>query len=267
MVPREPWEEILLAQLQALPFESFEVRDEVLHAYIPENLHHEDFLKEISLLNNTNNIKITCSQHFIKAENWNTQWESNFQPIKVGEDCIVRADFHPPTGKRYELVINPKMSFGTGHHETTFMMLEYGLAISFEGLSVLDMGCGTGVLGILASIKGAKKVRAIDNDPWCVENALENAVINDCQNIQIELASSLQANSEEFDLIFANINRNILVEQIPSYSNALKNEGILLISGFYQEDVNLLLDTASPFGFELLEEKNKSLWYALKCKK
>lgn len=266
MVPREPWEEILFAQLQELPFESFEVQDEALHAYIPENLHHEHFLKEISLLKNQN-VKITYSQHFIKAENWNTQWESNFQPIRVGEDCIVRADFHPSTGKQYELIINPKMSFGTGHHETTFMMLEYGLMISFEGFSVLDMGCGTGVLGILASKKGAKKVRAIDNDPWCVENALENAAINDCLNIQIELASSLEADPEEFDLIFANINRNVLIEQIPSYSKALKNDGILLISGFYQEDVDLLLEAASPYGFELLEEKNKSLWYALKCKK
>lgn len=263
VVPKEPWEEILLAALQELPFESFDHSETSLLAYVPEMLHFEGFLNSISLFEDPS-ISISVKKKTIKPLNWNAKWESEFQPIVIGDNCVVRADFHPDQGKRFELIINPKMSFGTGHHQTTHMMLDFALSESFEGKSILDMGCGTGVLAILASMKGAVSVDAIDLDPWCIENATENALKNNCSNVNCVLGSSLTKDIPTYGLIFANINRNILLEQISSYSLALIEGGVLLLSGFYQSDIESLRQCCEAEGLSYEEEKQKGDWCALK---
>jgi ribosomal protein L11 methyltransferase len=263
VVPKEPWEEILLAALQELPFESFDHSETSLLAYVPEMLHFEGFLNSISLFEDPS-ISISVKKKTIKPVNWNAKWESEFQPIVIGDNCVVRADFHPDQGKRFELIINPKMSFGTGHHQTTHMMLDFALSESFEGKSILDMGCGTGVLAILASMKGAVSVDAIDLDPWCIENATENAIKNNCSNVNCILGSSLTKDIPTYGLIFANINRNILLEQISSYSLALIEGGVLLLSGFYQSDIESLRQCCEAEGLSYEEEKQKGDWCALK---
>ena len=263
VVPKEPWEEILLAALQELPFESFDHSETSLLAYVPETLHFEGFLNSISLFEDPS-ISISVKKKTIKPVNWNAKWESEFQPIEIGDNCVVRTDFHPDQGKKFELIINPKMSFGTGHHQTTHMMLDFALSESFEGKSVLDMGCGTGVLAILASIKGAVSVDAIDLDPWCIENATENSLKNNCSNVNCVLGSSLTKDIPTYGLIFANINRNILLEQISSYSLALIEGGVLLLSGFYQSDIESLRQCCEAEGLSYEEEKQKGDWCALK---
>ena len=263
VVPKDPWEEILFAALQELPFESFESNENSLMAYVPEALHYDNFLKTISLFENTA-VSISFEKKTIEPINWNAKWESEFQPIEIGEDCVVRADFHPAQGKPYELIINPKMSFGTGHHQTTHMMLEFALKENFKEKRVLDMGCGTGVLAILASMKGAVSVDAMDIDPWCIENTNENAQKNDCSTVNCFLGSSITLKTPSYDLIFTNINRNILLEQITSYSEALYTRGVLLMSGFYQEDIVSLIECCNTNGLSLVEEKHRDNWRALK---
>ena len=252
-----------MAALQELPFESFDHSETSLLAYVPETLHFEGFLNSISLFEDPS-ISISVKKKTIKPVNWNAKWESEFQPIVIGDNCVVRADFHPDQGKRFELIINPKMSFGTGHHQTTHMMLDFALSESFEGKSILDMGCGTGVLAILASMKGAVSVDAIDLDPWCIENATENALKNNCSNVNCVLGSSLTKDIPTYGLIFANINRNILLEQISSYSLALIEGGVLLLSGFYQSDIESLRQCCEAEGLSYEEEKQKGDWCALK---
>ena len=263
VTPKEPWEEILLAALQQLPFESFDHSETSLLAYVPEMLHFEGFLNSISLFKNPS-ISVSVEKKTIKPVNWNAKWESEFQPIEIGDNCVVRADFHPDQGKRFELIINPKMSFGTGHHQTTHMMLDFALSESFEGKSILDMGCGTGVLAILASMKGAVSVDAIDLDPWCIENATENAQKNNCSNVNCILGSSLTIDIPTYGLIFANINRNILLEQISSYNLALIEGGVLLLSGFYQSNIQSLRQCCEAEGLSYVEKKQKGDWCALK---
>jgi ribosomal protein L11 methyltransferase len=266
VVPKDPWEEILLASLQELPFESFDNNEDFLLAYVPEDQHYEGFLKNIDLFENPA-VSIDFKTVTIEPVNWNSKWESEFKPIEIGKDCVVRADFHPAQEKAYELVINPKMSFGTGHHQTTHMMLEFGLEEAFNEKKILDMGCGTGVLAILASMKGAVSVDAIDLDPWCIENARENAQKNECSNITCSLGSSLTTNAPIYDLIFANINRNVLLEQIPSYNRVLIEGGVLLLSGFYRADISSLKACCEAQGFTYVEEKQKEAWCALKFMK
>ena len=241
VLPSDPWEEILLAELQSLPFESFENSEGFLKAYVPEDLDFDTFLDTIDLLNH-DEVTITFEKKIIEPVNWNAKWESEFHPILIGDDCVVRAGFHDKQDKKFELVINPKMSFGTGHHQTTYMMLSFALTEDFTGKRVLDMGCGTGVLGILASLKGAESTDAIDNDPWCL----------------------ISVSEPTYDVIFANINRNVLLEQIPSYAAALKPKGILFLSGFFEADIFSLNECCQNEGVYLVEKKQKDSWRALK---
>ena len=263
VVPSDPWGDILLAELQSLPFESFQNTEGHLKAYVPEDLYYDSFIDSIDLLNN-NKVTITFEKKIIEPINWNAKWESEFHPILIGEDCVVRADFHNPQEKKFELVINPKMSFGTGHHQTTFMMLSFALDDDFTGKRVLDMGCGTGVLAILASLKGAKRTDAIDNDPWCIENTAENIQTNNCNNVYVSLAELISVSKPTYDIIFANINRNILLEQIPSYYTALKPKGFLFLSGFFEADISILNECCQKEGLYLVDKKQKDSWRALK---
>lgn len=158
------------------------------------------------------------------------------------------------------------MSFGTGHHQTTHMMLELALSLSLNNKTVLDMGCGTGILAILASKMGAQVVDAVDHDPWCVENAKENVTKNQCQNITVTLGEEIKRKDSYYDVIFANINRNVLVEQLPSYAKVLHPKGSLLLSGFYKEDIPILEERCNQFGLQIVERKQKEAWCALRCK-
>jgi ribosomal protein L11 methyltransferase len=263
--PKNPWDEILLAELQSLPFESFEMTEEGLNAFVKESDHYDGFLNTVGLLQNSN-VKIAYSREYIEPENWNTKWEEAFNPITVDEDCVVRADFHPSFNAKYEIVINPKMSFGTGHHETTFMMLRFARALDFKAKEVLDMGCGTGILAILASMRGAVIVDAIDNDPWCIENSLENAERNQCTNINVALGDTVPT-QKKYDAIFANINRNVLLEQLPAYAACLNKKGILMLSGFYDEDLPVLIEQIEMLGLSLVEHQQEEKWCALSCSK
>jgi ribosomal protein L11 methyltransferase len=263
--PKSPWDEILLAQLQDLPFESFEMSESGLNAYVAEKDHFDSFLSSIALMKNKE-VAIEYTFRTIEPVNWNAKWEEAFQPIVINSDCVIRADFHSPFNKKFELLINPKMSFGTGHHQTTHMMLELALSLSLKNKTVLDMGCGTGILAILASKMVAQVVDAVDHDPWCVENAKENVTKNQCQNITVTLGEEIKRKDSYYDVIFANINRNVLVEQLPSYAKVLRPKGSLLLSGFYKEDIPILEERCNQFGLQIVERKQKEAWCALRCK-
>ena len=197
--------------------------------------------------------------------NWNEEWEKNFEPIVIADACAVRAPFHKPFNVQYEIVIEPKMSFGTGHHETTFMMLQFILENTFEGKTVLDMGCGTAVLAILAEMRGASKVDAIDIDDWCVENSEENVLRNHCKYISVKLGdASVLPTSETYDTIIANINRNILLNDMEIYSKGLKMGGELYLSGFYKEDLPIIIECCNKLGLQFVENKEKNNWIAAK---
>jgi ribosomal protein L11 methyltransferase len=261
--PKSPWEEILLAELQELPFESFLETENGFNAYVSLDDHKENFLESIDLLH-SNEVEVRFTTSEIAPENWNAKWESNFHPIFVGDTCVIRAEFHEKHGKLYEVIINPKMSFGTGHHPTTHMMMEFVLEETLVDKTILDMGCGTGVLGILASKKGALQVDAIDNDPWCVENSIENAQSNNCKNFLAKRADSLKTNNSTYDFIFANINRNILLEQVASYADGLIVGGSLFLSGFYKDDVEVLRESCQNLNLTLVSIKERESWCALK---
>ena len=233
--PSDDGRDILLALLSEQQFESFLETKTGLRAYIKQaDWNRIDVQQALSLMPSA--FVVSHQINEIPTENWNAHWESSFKPIVVG-NYTVRAPFHPPKMTAYELIIEPKMSFGTGHHQTTQLMMRQALKIDMGGKSVLDVGCGTGILGILAADLGAKSVLAIDIESWCVENTQENAKRNRCNHILKALKGDVYIVSETYDLIFANINRNTLIRNIPHYAELLKSQGILLLSGFYQTDL------------------------------
>ena len=199
----------------------------------------------------------------IKEQNWNEVWESNFEPVVVGDFCAIRADFHPPiTQVQYEIVITPKMSFGTGHHATTHMMIEHMQHIDFSGKEVFDFGTGTGILAILAEKLGAASVTAIDVDEWSYENARENAEKNNCTKIAVELSSNLPS-SKTYDVVLANINKNVLLQYAPLLKGIIKDGGILLLSGLLKEDKEDIVTAFSKFNFQLKAERTRNNWLSL----
>ena len=265
--PVQPWSEILMAELIEIGFDSFTEEYDGILGYIPEELFSEDALKSIPLMNNPD-VEISYSFALMPNINWNEEWEKHFEPITIEGLCTVRATFDPAASTPYEIVIDPKMSFGTGHHETTYMMLQFLLNEELTNKKVLDMGCGTSVLAIMAAKRGATDITAIDVDEWCVENSIENVQRNGCEYIQVQLgdASSL-ANKKNFDLIIANINRNILLADIPQYAQSLKAGGTLLLSGFYEEDILLIREKAEAHSLQYVENLERNKWVAVKFKK
>jgi ribosomal protein L11 methyltransferase (prmA) len=261
--PTEMGAEILMAELAEVGFDSFEDTPTGIKAYIPKDSWNEHILQDIYLLSNP---EFTISYQITEIEqvNWNEEWEKNFSPIVVEDLCTVRANFHPVPNTRYDIVITPKMSFGTGHHETTYMMLQQLLPLSLEGAKVLDMGCGTGILAIMAALRGARDITAIDIDPWCVENATENVQQNNCSFITIKEGDVSLIAGEQYNLILANINRNILLSDIPAYTQALLPQGLLLVSGFYEEDLPAIKEKCQEVGLTYLSHIERNRWVSAK---
>lgn len=261
--PLQPATDILIAELGELGFESFVENETGLLAYILKCEWRDGVLEDLFVCQNPN-FEISWTSKEIEQQNWNAEWEKNFHPIKVGEKCMVRAPFHEAVEVDYDIVIEPKMSFGTGHHETTHMMLQHILDTDFSGKSVLDMGCGTGVLAILAKKKGAAEVEAIDIDEWCYLNTQENVERNDCADIKVFQGDSSLLDGKKYDAVLANINRNILLEDIPIYTTCLKKGGFLFLSGFYLEDLDAISSKCDAYGLEFEKNIEKNNWVAAK---
>jgi len=258
----EPATEMLIAQLGYVGFESFVEQDYGVTAYIQKQEWNSKILEDVFMLN-SNEFNITFEHNEIAQTNWNEEWEKNFNPIQVDDLVSIRAPFHTNPSLQFDIVIEPKMSFGTGHHETTHMMVQHLLALDLDTKKVLDMGCGTGILAIFAEMKGAKPIDAIDIDSWCYENSLENIQRNNCNHITVyEGDASLL--KEKYDVIIANINRNILLSDIKTYTDCLNENGVLLLSGFYKEDIAIIEDEVTKHGltFETMIQNNN--WVALK---
>ncbi len=266
VTPKEPATEILIAELAELPFESFQETEEGLTAFIVANDDYEGILSDIYILESPE-FKISYTTEHLAPENWNINWETNFQPIAVNDDCYVRAPFHAAKGVAYEIVIEPKMSFGTGHHETTFLMLEQLLTVDFESKTVLDMGSGTAILAILAAKKGAKAVTAIDIDRWCFENSLENIERNNTPQIEVLEGDVALIENKNYEVIIANINRNILLQDIPAYNVCLNKNGLLFLSGFYTEDVEAINLLCESLSLVLVKSSTKNNWVCLQYQK
>lgn len=259
--PVQPASEILIAELGYLGFESFVENDDGITAYIPEEEYEDDLLANVHILQ-SEDFKITYDQQEIERINWNEEWEKNFTPILVDEHCSVRAPFHEKPDVEFDIVIEPKMSFGTGHHATTHMMIQHILKNDWEGKDVLDMGCGTGVLAILAAMKGAKSIDAIDIDNWCYLNTLENISRNDCEHINVEEGGAELLEGREYDMILANINRNILLRDLPVYEKCLRNAGQLFLSGFYEGDLPAIEKACKELGLDFKEKTERNGWIA-----
>ncbi len=259
--PSESGNDIITAQLSDLDFESFEETEQGVNAYIQARYFDEEKVKALFL--SLENIQVEYEQKLIPAQNWNAVWESNFEPVIIDNQCSVRAPFHSkPAGVEFDLVIEPKMSFGTAHHETTSLMISYLLKSDVKGKDVLDMGCGTAVLAILAGMKGAKSIIAIDIDPWPVENAKENARNNNVLQIEVIMGGAEQLGEKMFDFILANINRNVLLADTAAYSSVLNKNGTLFLSGFYKEDLEQITNSASENGLEFVSFETENNWTA-----
>jgi ribosomal protein L11 methyltransferase len=257
-----PDHEFLISKLVEIGYESFMEEENRLFAYIPESDFREDLLKQLQE-NQTPPWKYTVKQ--IREKNWNENWESNFNPVSISPECIIRAPFHKQSLHiKYDLIIEPKMSFGTGHHETTHMMLEFILNGQMKNKILLDMGCGTGVLSILGAKMGAKSIDAVDNDQWAYENCKSNLILNQVENIEVSLGDASGLKKNTYDIIFANINRNILLRDIPLYANAGKENSMLFISGFYSNDFDIIQDKAMESGFSFIEKRTMNNWVAAK---
>ncbi len=231
--------EIIIAELSEAGFESFSESETTLLAYIPEKSVSIEIINSILSEKRLENYSIRYRSKLIPAQNWNAIWESNFEPIIIKDNILVRAPFHLPNPKfKYEIVIEPKMSFGTGHHETTSLMLEQMLEIDLTGKTVLDMGCGTGILAIFAAQKNAKEVTAIDFDESAFENSKENIIRNNCKEIEVLIGETSSIPKKNYDIILANINRNVLLNDIKIYTKHLQTDNLLILSGFYSEDIS-----------------------------
>ena len=261
--PLQPAVEILIAELGYAGFESFVETEEGVTAYIQKEEWNDKILEYIDILQSDEfNISYTFEE--IEQTNWNEEWEKNFNPIVVDDVCSVRAPFHLKPDTKYDIIIEPKMSFGTGHHETTHMMIQHILKNDFNNKSVLDMGCGTGVLAILAEMKGANSLDAIDYDNWCYLNSLENVERNNCKNITVIEGDASALKNKHYDIIIANINRNILLNDMATYVKCLNTNGVLFLSGFYNDDIPIIEEECNKHGLKHVETLEKNHWVALK---
>lgn len=264
---KDNWNEdagdMIAAWLSDAGFDSFTSTDQGLQAFIPETLYDEKAVAETLKWINQR-LPLEWEAELVAEKNWNEEWEKNYQPVAIDGRCRIRAPFHQADPAfEFDLIIEPKMSFGTAHHETTRMMISLILQTDWQNKVFLDMGCGTGVLAVLAAKMGAINGVAVDNDTWAHENAKENMERNKVPNVTVLLGDEQLIEGHQFDTILANINRNILLQQIPSYLKALKPGGKIFMSGFYEEDIPVLLKTFDGSGLKLLEKKTLNNWSAV----
>lgn len=251
--------DILVAFLSNSPFDTFEETADGLNAYAPVTASSEEI--EAQLLDLQSQFDFTWEKELILGQNWNELWESNFQPVIVGDFCAVRADFHESIpGVKWELVINPKMAFGTGHHETTWQCIAAIEHLPLAGAKILDYGCGTGILAILASKQGAAEVEAVDIESESYRNTFENCTANGVNNVTARLGTLAAVQGHDFDGILANINRHVILESLPALSNLLKPKGWLLISGILRSDEEIVTEAAQAAGFSKKEMKSRGNW-------
>ena len=258
--------EILVAMLSDLAFESFNESEEQVMGYIPGESANLEEIKEITSLLP---FSVQTANEIIPDKNWNEVWEKNyFKPLLIGNRCLVRAPFHTEfEPAEFELVIEPKMAFGTGNHETTTLVAEQILNMDLEGKTVLDMGCGTGILGMLASLKGAKSVIAIDIDTWSFESTVENARLNNILNLQAKLGDASLLGTETYEIIFANIHKNVIISDMPKYESVLQSGGKLFLSGFYTHDMPDVKAKAESLGLIETGFQEKNNWVAVRTVK
>lgn len=252
---------MLIAWLTNIGFEAFEEEEKLLKAFIPERDFDETQLKRVAL-----KINMPYAKSPVKDRNWNTIWEQSFEPVVIDHFCAIRAAFHLPVlGIQHEIIITPKMSFGTGHHATTYMMIEAMKNIAFTGKTVFDFGTGTGVLAILAEKMGSSLIDAIDNDEWSINNAKENMQMNHCRNIHICNGGSLPE-SRHYNIIMANINKHIILQHMSAMRKAIMPDGLILLSGMLHTDLNDVKKALEIHGFHFSGVQEKSTWICLQCK-
>lgn len=260
--------EILQAEIAEAGFDTFMEIENGFEAYAEQDNFNKEVLYEI-LQKYKAFTPITYHQDKIEKKNWNEEWEKNYEPVSVDDQVIIRASFHQPSKNYpYDIIITPKMSFGTGHHQTTHLMVKTQLEIDHKNKIVMDAGCGTAVLAIMASKLGAKKVDAFDIDEWSVINGQENTDINHCNNINIRQGKISDLTFEDdFDIILANINKNILLQEMHQYAAYMKPGGLLLLSGFYERDIPDLLQSATPYNLQHVVSHERESWVSLLLKK
>ena len=259
--------EIIIAELAELGFDSFIETDDGVQAYIPEPDFRDAAVKQL-LESYADRTSISYSIKGIAQQNWNAEWEKHFEPIEVTDKVYVRAAFHSPNPDfKYNIVITPKMSFGTGHHETTSMVMELQLGIDHQDKTVLDVGTGTGILSILAAKLGASEIKAFDIDEWSVENTEENQQLNNVPNMSVRLGTIQDEPTAVYDIVLANINRNILLDEIPVYATFMQSGGYLIVSGFYKHDEPGIQEVAQQNGLEKIDSRSKKQWAAVVFKK
>jgi ribosomal protein L11 methyltransferase len=260
--------EILMAEIAEAGFDTFMETDSGFEAFTESDRYDEKRLIEIreQYLPQTS---VTYSFDKIEKRNWNEDWEKSYQPILVDDKCLIRANFHIPEKQYpYEIIITPKMSFGTGHHQTTYLMVKQQMGIDHKGKRVMDAGCGTAILSIMACKAGAQEVEAFDIDEWSVINGQENIEVNGCANIHLQQGKITEVKlSGTFDIILANINKNVLLEEIKRYQAYLNPKGLLLLSGFYTHDIDDLLKEASTFGLTEVRRDDRETWASLLLQK
>ena len=258
--------EILVAVLSDLTFESFDETEDQVLGYVPGESFNYAEMDEIT---STLPFSVHTENEMIPDQNWNEVWEKNyFKPLLIGGRCLVRAPFHTEyEPAEFELVIEPKMAFGTGNHETTTLMAEQILNMDLTGKKVLDMGCGTGILGMLASLKGAKSITAIDIDTWSFESTVENAHLNNILNLKAKLGDASLLGSETYEVIFANIHKNVIISDLPAYENVLQSGGKLYLSGFYTHDMADVKEKAESLGLQETGFHEKNNWVVYSFRK
>lgn len=263
----EVFSDIVVARLNEIEFETFLENDNGVRCYIQATLFDKKKL-DIELDKIKQYTKLNFNINHVAQKNWNEEWEKNFKPVQINSHCLIRSEFHNNSGNfKDEIIITPKMSFGTGHHETTFLMINELYNLDLNDKSILDMGSGTGVLSIVASKNGAKQVVGIDIDEWAFQNSIDNAKLNNTENISFLHGDINLIENQDFDIILANINRNIIEKDIEGYYNLLIDKGDLLISGFLEEDVDFIINLSINNRFNVINIKNKGQWSMVHLRK
>ena len=263
----EVFSDIVVARLNEIEFETYLENNNGVKCYIQAKLFDKMKL-DIELDKIKQFTKLNYNINHVAQKNWNEEWEKNFKPVQINSHCLIRSEFHNNSGNfKDEIIITPKMSFGTGHHETTFLMINELYNLDLNDKSILDMGSGTGVLSIVASKNGAKQVVGIDIDEWAFQNSIDNAKLNNTENISFLHGDIKLIENQDFDIILANINRNIIEKDIEGYYNLLSDKGDLLISGFLEEDVDFIINLSINNRFNVINKKNKGQWSMVHLRK